>query len=55
MDDDILKGLQEHLDKVFPNPEQDDQFRMGSLREWLAGKSADYKLTTVDIKNYELT
>jgi hypothetical protein len=50
LDDETLKGLQEHLNKVFPNPEQDDQFIIGSLREFLAGKSANYKLSTVDIK-----
>lgn len=51
VDDELLKGLQEHLDKVFPGAKQDDPFKIGALREFLADKSADYKISAVEIKN----
>lgn len=53
VDDKILGGAKEHLDKVFPNVEDNDQFAIDAIRKLLIeAYGQDYQLSSVEVKEF---
>ncbi|KLV05470.1 hypothetical protein ABT56_12260 [Photobacterium aquae] len=49
--DSVLEGLKAHLDLVFPNKKEEDQFAIDALRKLLSEiHGSEYEITTVAIK-----
>ncbi|MBS9937587.1 hypothetical protein [Vibrio alginolyticus] len=53
IDDKILRGLKEHLDLVFPNTEEKDQFAIDAIRKLIIeAHGQGYQLSAVELKEF---
>ncbi|EHK4782637.1 hypothetical protein [Vibrio parahaemolyticus] len=53
IDDTILSGLKEHLDLVFPNTEEKDQFAIDAIRKLIIeAHGQGYQLSAVELKEF---